>query len=114
MSRKTVLVLIPILCSICITTAAQERSSLWKIHTDAGQEAMKKRQYEEAERHFEQALREAEYIAVQDHRLILSIDNLALSRHFQKKYVEAKPFTYARWHYKRPCMDRNTNLLLLV
>ena len=90
MARKNVLMLIMISCSICVPVVAQERGSLWQTHTNAGREAMSKRQYEEARIHFEQALKEAEYLGAQDHRLVLSIDNLARSRHLQKKYVEAE------------------------
>lgn len=89
MARKTVLLLIPIFCSICILIAAQVRSSLWQTHTKAGQEAMGKRQYQEAENHFQEALKEAESFGEQDYRLSYSIENLARSLHFQKKYSEA-------------------------
>jgi tetratricopeptide (TPR) repeat protein len=84
------MMLILILCAICIPVVAQERGSLWQTHTNAGQEAMSKRQYEEARIHFEQALKEAERLGTQDHRLVLSLDNLARSQHFLKKYVEAE------------------------
>ena len=90
MARKYLLTLVLILCSVCIPLVAQERGSLWQSHTDAGREAMSKRQYEEARIHFEQALKEAEYLGARDDRLVLSIDNLARSQHFLKKYVEAE------------------------
>jgi tetratricopeptide (TPR) repeat protein len=90
MARKTILMLFSIFCSISIPVVAQERGSLWQTHTNSGQEAMSKRQYEEAEIHFQQALKEAEYFGTLDDRLVLSIDNLARSRHLQKKYAEAE------------------------
>jgi tetratricopeptide (TPR) repeat protein len=90
MASKTVLMLIPIFCSICIPIAAQERGSLWQTHTKAGQEAMGKRQYDQAENHFQEAFKEAESFGAQDYRFSYSIDNLARSLHFQKKYFEAE------------------------
>jgi tetratricopeptide (TPR) repeat protein len=90
MSRKIVWMLIPIICSICIPVAAQERNSLWQTHMKAGQEAMGRRQFDQAENHFQSALKEAEYFGEQDYRLSYSIDILARTLHFQKKYVEAE------------------------
>ncbi|MEK6409484.1 MAG: tetratricopeptide repeat protein [Acidobacteriota bacterium] len=91
MTRKTIVMPILILCIWCFPVAAQEQSSRWQKHASAGQDAMKNRQYEEAERRFEEALKEAESFGSRDQRLILTIDNLARARHFQKKYVEAEP-----------------------
>jgi tetratricopeptide (TPR) repeat protein len=90
MTRKPVLMLIPIFCLVCISVAAQQRNSPWQTYMDAGQEAMNKSQFEEAESHFEAALKEAESFEAQDYRLVFTLDNLARSLVYQKKYVDAE------------------------
>lgn len=91
MTGKPRLGFILILCLASISLAGQERNSLWQKCTDAGAEALNKRQYEIAEKQFELAIKEAENFGPQDYRLILSIDNLARVYCAQNKHAEAEP-----------------------
>ena len=90
MIKKPVLIFIATFCLICLSVTAQERNSPWQTYMNAGREAMNKRQYPEAESHFEAALKEAESFEAQDYRLVFSIDNLAHSLRYQQKYLEAE------------------------
>ncbi|HEX8494008.1 MAG TPA: tetratricopeptide repeat protein [Pyrinomonadaceae bacterium] len=68
--------------------AAQE--SVWLREHRAGAAARKRGQLEDAERHYEKALKEAEKFGEQDKRLPESLHNLALVYKLQKRYSEAE------------------------
>lgn len=90
MNRKAFIWFLLILCFANLPVGGQESSALWQKHTDAGQEAMKKRLYEEAEKQFQIALDAAESFGLQDQRLVRSIDNLARAYHIHQKYADAE------------------------
>lgn len=75
---------------ISLPVAVQGQGASWSTHTDAGTEALKQRRYEEAERQFEEALKQAENFDPRDPRLLTSIDYLATAYLLQKKYAEAE------------------------
>lgn len=64
----------------------------WGKYHDSGWAAFKEKNYDEAEKQFLKALREAEKFSYNDPRLRLTLNNLAEAYSGQARYTDAEPF----------------------
>jgi tetratricopeptide (TPR) repeat protein len=91
----------------------------WMASYNAGLEAFQNARYEDAARHFLQALPDAEKLRPADYRLEDNLHGLAEAYRLQKKYTEAEPFyrRYLALHWGGPgvpeVLDRFSALLSL-
>ena len=73
------------------TNAALAELDEWTNHMCAADAAHVKGNYQQAEKLYATAVTEAEKFGIQDHRLSISLNNLAQMYSEQKKYSEAEP-----------------------
>jgi tetratricopeptide (TPR) repeat protein len=77
--------------STCVLDQDTLRDTLWDSHIDEGSKAYSEQDFEEAEKQYLAAIKEAEKFGPQDSRLITSLDSLASVYEAQRKWVEAEP-----------------------
>ena len=90
MDTRPLIALLLLTSLVSVALAGQEKGSIWQERTEAGEEARKKRQYDEAAKQFELALREAESFGPRDQRLFQSLHNLATVYQLQRRYADAE------------------------
>jgi predicted Zn-dependent protease len=67
-----------------------DRVAKWQVYNDAGANAYRQGQYDEAETSWQNALKEAEGIGAEDQRVAISLTNLARLHVMRGKYSEAE------------------------
>ena len=93
MSKTKILALIVAVIGSLLYLKTNFFSTLsWEKYLDAGQAALMKKNYAEAEQKLRQALKEAENFSEGDPRLRLTVANLAKTYREQGKDAEAMPF----------------------
>jgi tetratricopeptide (TPR) repeat protein len=85
-----------------VAVGAQE--SLWDVFTTKARDAYEKKSYDEAATFYEEAMKAAEAIGLDDPRLASTCNNLAEVFRVQKKYAEAERL------YRRALVIREKNL----
>ena len=78
-------------CVVLVSTQACTYSTNWQRSNEAGYEAYKQARYDDAEKAYLAALKEAENFGPQDSRLATPLNNLAALYDAQGKYTEAEP-----------------------
>ena len=88
-------------CLAVVPWAAFGQTSHWDSTLRAAQKAYGRGQYREAESQFVQAEKEAESFGPLDHRLAMTLNNLADSTSARPGTLRRNPFSSAPWEFGR-------------
>ncbi len=94
MNRRIRLSLVGVLCLMLVSTlligCGRLDGSSWETYNQAGGEAYEKGNYAEADKQWSAAVKIAEEFSLEDPRLAINLNNLAVLYRAQGKYAEAE------------------------
>jgi tetratricopeptide (TPR) repeat protein len=70
--------------------SARGQELSWEEANEAGGQAMQRAQYDEAEKYFEAALRQAQFFVISDERLQITLNNLGAVYHERGKFAQSE------------------------
>lgn len=106
--KRLGLILSIILASATAACASSAGHPTWQKYSDAGSEAFKENRFDDAERYFEMAVKEAEQFGFDDDRLASSLNDLAntYNANYHYETTRAAKFKEAERLYKRALQIR--------